>query len=255
MVMANYRLLALDLDGTLLTEDKRITAEAREWIQRARDAGVTVIFATGRGVQTTKAFWEELRLDAPMVLLNGAEIWRRPGELVERHYLSKEDIHRLHSLAVEAGAGYWGYSVESLTGKKDWTDEMFERGWMKFGIRHDDLEVMQQLRETVEGWGTLEVTRSAPVNMEISCKGITKESGVSKVCELLGIDMEEVMAVGDNMNDFRLIRSAGMGVAMGNADEKLKQAADGSTGTNEENGVAQAIQRYLLGDEQERKFA
>ncbi|GIP35394.1 Cof-type HAD-IIB family hydrolase [Paenibacillus sp. J2TS4] len=253
--MANYRLLALDLDGTLLTEDKKITAEAREWIHRATDAGVTVIFATGRGVQTTKAFWEELRLETPMVLLNGAEIWRKPGQLEERRYLSRDEIRKLHSLAVEADAGYWGYSVESLTGRKDWTDDMFERDWMKFGMRHDDLDVIDRLRKTVRSWGTLEVTCSAPINMEISCKGISKESGVRHVCQMLGIGMEEVMAVGDNMNDFRLIQSAGLGIAMGNADEKLKQAADGVTSTNEENGVAQAIQRYLLGDGHERLYA
>lgn len=243
----HYRMLAIDLDGTTLTDDKRITDETKFWIRRAATNGVTVSFATGRGVQTAQSIWEELRLDSPMVLVNGAEVWESPGKLRERHIIAREDIYRLHLLAEEAGASFWGYSTESLTSKRHWTEAMFERDWMKFGIRHDDLQVIRQLRDVVESWGTVEVTRSAPVNMEISPKGISKETGVRSVCELLGIDMREVMAIGDNLNDLRLIQSAGFGVAMGNADEELKRAADGYTDSNERDGVAKAIRHYLFG--------
>lgn len=244
--MTAYRLLALDMDGTLLTDDKRITDESRYWIRRAEEAGIKVIFATGRGIQTAGSFWEELGLQSPMVLLNGAEIWEGPGRLYERTYLAREDIRSLHALAVEAGAAYWGYSVESLTGSKHWNEEMFERDWMKFGIRHDDPAVIGDLRERVESWGRFEITRSADSNMEISVKGISKATGLEKVCRLLGITMDQVMAVGDHYNDLQMLRSAGLGVAMGNANETVKLAADGITDTNERNGVAKAIQNYLF---------
>lgn len=245
--MSQYRLLALDLDGTTLTEEKIITDETRKWITRAEQAGITVIFATGRGTQTTKSYWEELGLQSPMVLVNGAEIWANPDTLWERVYISREHIRDLHRLAEQWDAHYWGYSVESLTSKRNWSELMFERDWMKFGIRHDDLDKISDLRSIVEGWGTLEITRSASVNMEISPKGISKESGVRKVCDKLGIGMEQVIAIGDNMNDYRLIRAAGLGVAMGNADEQLKLVADAVTETNEQDGVAKAIQRYVFG--------
>lgn len=245
--MANYKLLALDLDGTLLTEEKKITETAKRYIHEAVEQGVTVIFSTGRGIQTTDHLWKEVGLESPMVLLNGAELWKGPGEVVERHVIPKEDIIRLHQLAVDHDAWFWGYSEEALTRKSEWTDEMFERDWMKFGIRHDDLEVIGPLREAVESWGNLEVTRSAAVNMEVSCKGISKLSGVRKVCDWLGIELSEVMAIGDNMNDAKLIRAAGLGVAMGNADEELKRIADENTDTNEQDGVAKAISEYLLG--------
>lgn len=246
--MANYKLLALDLDGTLLTENKEITETAKYYIQEAVKQDVTVIFSTGRGIQTTEHLWKELGLNSPMVLLNGAELWKGPGEVAERHVLPKEEIKRLHQLASDHDAWFWGYSQESLTSKRKWTDDMIERDWMKFGIRHDDLDLMASLRKEVEGWGTLEVTRSAEINMEVSCKGISKESGVRKVCDWLGIDMSEVMAVGDNMNDFKLINAAGCGVAMGNADQELKRIADETTDTNEHHGVAKAISQYLLGN-------
>ncbi|MEY9095872.1 Cof-type HAD-IIB family hydrolase [Paenibacillus sp. RC84] len=245
--MSAYKLVALDLDGTTLTDDKRISEVNRIWIRRATEAGVTVIFSTGRGIQTAKSYWDELRLDVPMVLLNGAEIWKGPGRLWERHYLSRQQIRELHKLAVGAGAWYWGYSVESLTNREEWTEEMFDRDWMKFGMGHHDLPTIVGLREQVRQMGMLEVTRSADTNMEISALGVTKESGVRKVCGLLGIGMHEVMAIGDHHNDRMLIQAAGLGIAMGNAEAELKEAADAVTGTNSEDGVAQAIQQYIFG--------
>ncbi|OZU88290.1 phosphoglycolate phosphatase [Virgibacillus indicus] len=245
--MVNYRLLAIDLDETLLTRDKRITDVTKHWISKAAEAGVIVIFATGRGLQKIGEFRDELELDTPMVLVNGAEVWKKPGQLLDRYYISKDDIRELHNLAIKAKASYWGYSVESLTGPGTWTEEMFKRDWMKFGIRHNEHQVMDQLRTQVENSPSIEVTRSSISNMEFSLKGITKESGVRKVCEYLGVEMENVMAIGDNLNDLRLIQSAGLGVAMGNADDQLKQAADVITDTNENDGVAKAIQRFIFG--------
>ncbi|WP_068777072.1 Cof-type HAD-IIB family hydrolase [Paenibacillus sp. FJAT-26967] len=245
--MTSYKLVALDLDGTTLTEDKRISDETRYWIKRAMEAGVTVIFSTGRGMQTASMYWDDLRLEVPMVMLNGAEIWKGPGQLWERHYLSRQEIRKLHNLAVDAGAWFWGYSVESLTGAGEWTEEMFERDWLKFGIRHDDLSTIAKLREDAAAFGNLEITRSADINMEVTRQGVSKEYGVRKVCELLGIGMHEVMAIGDHHNDMLMIQAAGWGVAMGNAEEELKRAADAVTDTNEQDGVARAIQRYVFG--------
>lgn len=245
--MANYRLLALDLDETLLTKDKRITDETKYWITKATEAGVTVIFATGRGTQKVGEIREELGLKTPMVLVNGAEVWGKPGQLMARYYISREDVRLLHSLALEAEATYWGYSVESLTGPGTWSEEMFNRDWMKFGIRHKDQQVIEQLSAHVKNSPTLEVTHSSVENIEFSLKGITKETGVRKVCESLKIEMENVIAIGDNLNDLRLVQSAGLGIAMGNADDQLKRVANEITDTNENDGVAKAIQRFIFG--------
>ncbi|WP_062108167.1 HAD family hydrolase [Bacillus niameyensis] len=245
--MPNYKLLALDLDGTTLTDDKRITDETKKWIRQATNEGVTVIFATGRGIQTTIDYWKELALESPMVLVNGAEIWKGPEQVWERYFLNQDDLRWLHDKAEQAGVHYWGYSVESFTNKHSWTTEMFERKWLKFGMSDTNEAKITEIRELLQKRGTLEITCSAPTNIEISVKGISKETGVRRVCELLNITMDQVMAIGDNLNDERLIRAAGLGVAMGNGDESLKKAADVVTGTNEDNGVAKAIERYLLG--------
>lgn len=244
--MAQYQLLALDLDETLLTRDKQITEENKYWVQQAVEAGVTVIFATGRGLERVEPLRKELNLETPMVLTNGAEIWRKPGDLIERYHLETATVRKLHSLASEAEAAFWGYNDEELVGHHRWTEEMFAHNWQKFGMRHQDLKIINELRKETETIPGVEVTRSASDNIEVSVEGISKKTGVKTVCEHLKLTSEDVMAIGDNLNDYQLIRYAGLGVAMGNADKQLKEVADQVTLTNEENGVAHAIEQYLL---------
>ncbi|HEU5139060.1 MAG TPA: Cof-type HAD-IIB family hydrolase [Bacillales bacterium] len=250
--MPKYKLLALDLDGTLLTDEKEISQNTKIWIRRAVQEGVTVIFATGRGWPRTERYWKELNLlDSPMVLLNGAELWKWPGELLKRHFIDPKDIRWLYHLAMSKEAGFWGYNIEGFVRKPNWTKEMFHQKWMKFGIRHENPIVAAELKEQIAMRPGLEVVSSSTNSMEISLRGITKESGTRDIVEFLGIEMEDVMAVGDSPNDLRLIRAAGLGVAMGNAVEEVKEAADRMTASNNQDGVAEAIQRYLFGYRQE----
>lgn len=92
------------------------------------------------------------------------------------------------------------------------------------------------------------MTNSHPCNIELNPKGVSKASGLKEVCRRLGIDMSEVVAVGDSLNDLAMIREAGLGVAMGNAQEEVKKAADWTTVTNEEDGVAEVIFKKVLGE-------
>jgi 5-amino-6-(5-phospho-D-ribitylamino)uracil phosphatase len=241
-----YKLLALDLDGTLLTKNNQITEATKKSIQEAVEKGIHVLFATGRGLQTSASYIEELGLKGPMVFANGAEIWKNPKEVWKRTFIDKNDLVRLCQLAAEKNARFWGYNVESLIRSDDWNSDMFHQEWLKFGVSSPNSTYLQEMWKTIEGWGTLEVTQSDPTNLEITVKGITKESAIREVCRLLLIEMEEVMAIGDSMNDYYLISTAGLGVAMGNAIDEIKRAADITTDTNEQEGVAKAINRYLL---------
>lgn len=249
--MSKYRLLALDLDGTTLTENKNITNETQLWIKKAVEDGIVVSFATGRGIQNTEDYRSELGLTSPMVLLNGAEIWKEPGIVLERNILERGDIERLYNLAVETNSWFWAYSVEHFLRKPEWIKGMFEQKWMKFGLHNEDISMIEELKTVIFNWG-LEVTQSAQNNLEISVKGITKEYGVRKVCSSLNIDISQVMAIGDSFNDLSLLQAAGLGVAMGNADLAIKEIADGITDTNENNGVAKAICKYIFETEYKR---
>lgn len=247
--MTAFKLLALDLDGTLLTDEKTITEQTRLWVRRAADKGVVVIFSTGRGVQTAECYWQELSLQSPMVLLNGADIWECPGRLWKRTLLPHGSVRRMQELALRHGAKFWAYGEGCLTSHLEWNESMLERDWMKFGMRHDDPAVLVRIRATLLEWGMLEVTSSDPLNLEMSAKGVTKESGVREVCRLLGIGMSDVMAIGDSENDRLLLLEAGLGVAMGNAEPGIQAVAGARTDSNNRDGVAKAIQSYIFGGE------
>lgn len=103
-------------------------------------------------------------------------------------------------------------------------------------------EVLKELKEYKE----LEITNSSPINIEVNALGINKAAALAKVSEKLGFTMENVMAMGDSLNDIAMIEKAGVGVAMGNAQDIVKETADWVTDLNTENGVAKAIRHWVL---------
>ncbi|UUZ89859.1 HAD-IIB family hydrolase [Paenibacillus sp. P25] len=160
-----------------------------------------------------------------------------------------ELIRRMRSLALYYDTWYWAYSVEGVFNKDRWvTEEEFEsKEWLKFGYYTENAESLAAIRKELESWGKLEITNSHPCNLELNPLGISKASGLEQVCGLLGITMAEVIAMGDSLNDVSMIRAAGLGVAMGNAQEEVKRIADQVTVSNEEHGVARIIREHLLG--------
>lgn len=243
-----YKLLALDLDGTTLNNSSEVSAQNRLWIGQAVKAGVIVIFATGRGFQTSSRFRESLALtDAPMVFLNGAEVWANKTDLLSKRFMEQSVNQGLYELARKIKAWFWLYTADGIVTREEFKEDMLKEPWVKFGIQHKDPAIIQQLFGVLHAWGNLEVTQSAATNVEVGAPGVTKASGVLEICNHLGLTMKDVMAIGDSLNDYSLIVSAGLGVAMNNADLRLKAVADTITETNENDGVAKAIQRYLLG--------
>lgn len=125
-------------------------------------------------------------------------------------------------------------------------ENITDHEWLKFGfdIEDDDIrnEVLEELRKNKE----LEITNSSPTNIEVNALGINKAAALAKVSEKLGFTMENVMAMGDSLNDIAMIKEAGLGVAMGNAQDTVKETADWITDTNIEDGVAKAIRHWVL---------
>jgi HAD superfamily hydrolase (TIGR01484 family) len=244
--MEPYKLIALDMDGTLLDEHQTVSAENRQWIQAAAEAGVTVMLATGRGIQSALPYALDLQLQSPLVTVNGSEVWRSPHDLWKRTLMDAAWIQRMQQLALEKDTWYWAYAVEGIFNKAQWVENPASYHWLKFGYYTEDPQLLMQLRSTLEAWGELEISNSHPYNLEINPLGINKASGILEVCGLLGIKMSQVIAMGDGFNDIAMIRAAGLGVAMGNAQEAVKQAADVVAATNEDNGVARIIQKYVF---------
>lgn len=244
--MGTYKLIALDMDGTLLNEDKKISAENQAAIREATSQGKIVIMSTGRGAISAMPFIRELGLTTPLVVVNGSEVYESPDKLLKRTLVPLETIRDLHKLAVEHDCWWWAYSVEGIFNRESEGLDINQHEWLKFGYFSENAEKLQRIREVVSSWRTLEISNSHPSNLEMNPLGITKATGVETVCELLGISMSEVIAMGDSENDIAMIREAGLGVAMGNAQEAVKQIADITTVTNDEHAVAQVIRTYLL---------
>ncbi len=243
-----YRLLALDMDGTLLTEDKTVAEATRTSIRAAMEAGIVVMFATGRGMVSARPYAEELGLlDTPMVTVNGGEVWRKPGELLHRTRMPAAAIMQLRDIALRHGEPwYWAYSVGQVYNKELWPDNAEQLEWLKFGYYTENREVLAAIAAEAAAAGPFEMSNSHPCNIELNPLGVTKASGLRHVCKLLGIDMSEAVAVGDSLNDVPMLREAGLGVAMGNAQEEVKAVADAVTLSNEEDGVGHVIRTWML---------
>lgn len=249
--MSKYKLIALDMDGTLLNEQSEISAENAEWIAKAREAGITVSFSTGRGFLSALPFAEQLKLDSPMITVNGGEIWTEPHVLHKRTELSHLYVERMHALAKQyPEVWYWAYTtVGTIYNKEKWFDdsESYDsHHWLKFGYYTEDDSARELILAEVQSWGALEISNSSLQNIELNPLGVSKASALRDLCRWMGIEMSEVVAAGDSLNDIAAIREAGLGVAMGNAQDTVKEAADIVTLSNQEHGVAELIKRYVL---------
>ncbi|NRD79307.1 HAD family phosphatase [Bacillus sp. BRMEA1] len=242
---AEIKLIALDMDGTLLNNKGEIPEANRQAIQEAQKKGIFVVLSTGRSINTSRDHAETLELTSFLVTANGSEIWDQNRNLVSRNPVRSELIQWMWELSQQHNTKFWAISTE-----RNWNDEMPEDlhtyEWLKFGFNIEDDATREFIFKELEAKNEFELTNSTLKNIEVNPKGISKAKGLELVCEKLGIEMKNVMAVGDSLNDLAMIKAAGIGVAMGNAQETVKEAADWITSTNEENGVANAIRKWAL---------
>lgn len=247
-IQKRIKLIALDMDGTLLDQNGEIPLENRQAIQEAQEHGIHVVLSTGRSIATCKEHAESLLLNSYLVTVNGSEIWDWKGNLIERNLVELEHIQWLWELTQKHKVKTWATSSERL-----WLDQMPEdlstSQWLKFGFHIEEDTIRELIIKELHTRNCFEVTNSSPVNIEVNPLGINKAKGLQKVCELLQITMDEVMAVGDSLNDISMIDQAGIGVAMGNAQEVVKEVADCVTASNQENGVALAIRNWAINKE------
>lgn len=241
----DIRLIALDMDGTLLDHEQRIPEENAEWIRRAVQEGIVVVLATGRAIFTVEPYVEQLQLASPIVLSNGSEVRKSLCEVWTRHLLSGEQVRWLREIALRMDVWYWSAAVSGSYNRDNWQRTGENEQWLKFGYYTENREKLERILAELEAAGQFEITNSDPHNLEINPKGVSKASGLREVCSRLGLTMDQVAAAGDSLNDLAMIREAGFGVAMGNAQDPVKRAADWITDTNVNNGVAKLIRKIL----------
>ncbi|MBA2174999.1 HAD family phosphatase [Halobacillus locisalis] len=243
---ANIKLIALDLDGTLVSHEGDVSEANAKAVKQAKEAGVHVVLSTGRSLSRCRDIAEDLGRSSYIVTINGGEIYDHEFNLVDQNRLDHKHVRRLWELKKEHGLHFWSSTVQGLYNTSSpFENEVEDYDWLKFGFDIEDDDVRDVILQELNANEHLEITNSSPTNIEINPAGVNKAAALKKVCEWLDLSMEHVMAVGDSMNDIAMIREAGLGVAMGNAQDIVKEEANFVTGSNKEDGVAQAIHKVL----------
>jgi 5-amino-6-(5-phospho-D-ribitylamino)uracil phosphatase len=242
-----WRLIALDMDGTTLTRDGKISEENQTWIQAARKAGVEVTFATGRHMNgVVRDFMVEMKFEMPVVTVNGGEVWTSDGQLLARHAFPEADIQSLFEMARGYGLSYWGATIDKMMPMEAFPAKVEGEDWLKFGMFGQDPELIRAVWAELKHDNRFEISNSHALNIEINPSGVNKALGLQTVCNHLGIEPKQVVTMGDGMNDVAMLQWAGLGIAMGNAQDAVKKVADVTTANFDEDGVAQAIRKYVL---------
>lgn len=242
----DIRLIALDMDGTLLNQNQEITDRNKKVISVAQERGIHVVLSTGRPFEQVLPYKNELLLDSYSITVNGGQIWDSSNKVIVQTPLTENSVREIWKVKMKYQSRYW-----TITKDRAFRNNLPEGfnfsdfTWLKFGFIEKDNDTRQKIKEEIMRHD-IEVTSSSPVNVEVNAKGVNKAAALKKVCEQLNISMENVMAVGDSLNDLKMIQQAGIGIAMGNAEDIIKDVADGVTSTNENSGVAEAIEFWVL---------
>ena len=272
------KLIAIDLDGTLLTPQKQISPRTQDAIRAAQEAGIIVTLATARRFENSRPFAEILGISIPLITCDGALIIQHPDcEVLHTRLLSKDIaqqaveilvehhlqpvIHHLveekeetwSGLAEFDNPGLEGYFLEFPRVRRLAYPHLFREPLdpirvVSFASREDIDRVTPAIMELACSWNMIERGNYGTAEITVMQQGCTKASGVAALAQHLGIPLNQVMAIGDNHNDSEMLQEVGWGVAMGQAPERVKAIANVVTATNLEDGVALAIERYALRD-------
>ncbi|WP_413300314.1 Cof-type HAD-IIB family hydrolase [Bacillus sp. 1P10SD] len=265
-----YKMIVLDLDDTLLQDDHTISPRTKQALMDAQEAGVKVVLASGRPTSAMLDIAEELRLKdygSFILSFNGAKITNcQTGEELFSSTLSPEMVHNLYEVSrsedvwihtyvgdyivTEAGNQYTDVEA-AITGLEVFEVDSFVESVNEPVVKVLMLEepeklaiVEKKLQEQFAG--ELSVMRSKPFFLEFTEEGVTKGTSLNQLIGKLGITREEVIAMGDSYNDLAMIEFAGLGVAMGNAPDDIKEKADYVTDTNMNDGVAKVVEKFVL---------
>ena len=263
------RLAAIDLDGTLLNEHYKLSEENCEAVMELSESGVIVILASGRMHATILPFARIMSLESPIISYNGAMVKEiKTGELVYHipisHPIAKEIIeycvqHGLHlnfyndDILYVRELNRWSKLYDTRTGATSHPirDLSFFSGKEPTKLQIVDApEKIDSLFVEFSNWlqDRLYITKTQPEYLEFMNPEVSKGSALTAVANKLGIPKEKIIAFGDGYNDVSLMKAAGFSIAMGNSVNEILECASYVTDTNEENGVATAIRKLLLGE-------
>lgn len=272
--MSAYRIIVLDLDGTLTNHEKIITPRTLEALMKAQEAGHTIVLASGRPTYGIAPLADQLCLQdfgGYVLAYNGGKIidWRTKSPIYEQ-VLDQALLPRLYAYAQRDDLTIITYRRNEIITEKQPDEYLLEEmrinkmpavvvdnfldAAMNLEVQptkclitgEPDHLVRLQEEMRAELGEQMEIFRSAPFFLELMPKGIDKAQSLERLLQHLQLTREQAIAVGDGFNDLSMIRYAGLGVAMANAEAEVRAAADHITASNEEDGVADVVERFML---------
>lgn len=275
MMKNDIRLVALDLDGTCLNTEGRITSYTKDVLRNVGSKGISIVIATGRPLSgVPEELYEIDGLDY-IIALNGSRIYDvRKRKNIYVKGLDKKcleeipKIIRKYNVLADFFAGDVGYCEKRdyeqaeiylkdehfckyylSTRKPDvnlWTRNLNEYSPIeKINLFFDDLEEKEKMLNEIRNFPKTKICSGMKYNLEVNHIDVNKGNALEILAGRLDLKLEDVLSIGDGGNDIDMIKKSGIGIAMGNASEKVKEAADGIAENNSEDGVAKALQFYL----------
>ena len=272
----DIKIIGTDLDGTALSSNGEFTQRTLESFERAADLGVTIVVATGRARRAIPKILYDLPYIKYVITSNGArildivdnktiyesfiaedkaieacKILRELDANIEIFVDGEAYISRREFDDIASGKIYWR-NKEYILSTRSISDNIFDLMMENaskienVNINYYDFETKKAIGEVLEKIDGVTLTSSVPLNHEIEGENTNKGSALSYIMNLLKYEKENLLTFGDNPNDIEMIKLAGIGVAVGNAEDIVKDSADYITLPNHEDGVADAIEKFVL---------
>lgn len=262
-----YKLVAVDIDGTLIGDDLVIRPNTRSALRCCSEEGIIVTLATGRMFQSSVPYARQLGISVPLITYNGALVKDSgSGEIYHHRTVPLPLALKVVRLAKELGLqlhvyvddeyyveeyNEWSKKYEEIAGVKAHAvgdlEKFLDREPTKFIISDDPERMDTYINHLQEELAAdLYLTRSRPIFLEILHPAVSKVEGLKILGKRFGIKLSEMVAIGDSYNDVEMLKAAGLGIAMGNAPPGVQAQADWVTGSVEEEGLVTALERFLL---------
>lgn len=282
------KLIATDLDGTLLDNEGKVSKENAEAIKRARELGIKFVVATGRSYDAARFPLQEVNINCPIISLNGALTYKTDQTIINQIEMDKEvarkilEVCQKHNMYIEffTNSGIYSESREgfvrvlvdimrsanpTISEQEIWDkanlrfqaepvtfidhyDKIFEienLGIFKVLVFSTEQNRLKAVHKELERAADIAITSSGNINLEFNHPDAQKGFALKYYARQLGIDMKDVMTLGDNWNDASMLEMAGRGVAMANAADEIKRLCPYTTKSNIDHGVAVAIEEML----------
>ena len=268
---SKYKLLVVDMDGTLLNDQKQISPLNLEYISRARAEGVKIVVASGRPYKSILRFNELLKIDTPIINNNGSNVNDpESGKELLSYHIPADDVRRIYDMWIHTDTMLFAWVGGDLYASKT---DLPERYYLSLGgVKEpkklnspDDIiplgvkkmlwygtpEIIEDLAAQIDPAtlpGTLFV-KPEPALLDFINKNASKGNALRQVAEMLGIDREEIIAIGDGCNDIPMLEFAGLSAAPATAMQEALAVADYIAPSNNENAIAHLISKFILGEE------